>query len=79
MKKGWKIAKYIKLDGGILKVAYDPKAPCICCGLSVGSASMGGTVLCPACDCGYQRSSKCPPYGKPMPNYEFLSDPTLKE
>ena len=36
-------------------VEYDPTAPCIGCGLPVVEASMGGTVLCPWCDTGYDR------------------------
>lgn len=50
-----KIATYTKMDGTKLKVKYDEKAPCIWCGLPVESASMGGTNLCPACDCGAYR------------------------
>ncbi len=37
------------------KIKYDPDAPCICCGLPVTEASMGGTVVCPWCDCGNDR------------------------
>ena len=50
-----KIAFYKTLDGKDLKVEYDENTPCIVCGLSVGEASMGGTVVCPACDCGVYR------------------------
>ena len=62
-----KIATYNKLGGGTFTVEYDPKLPCVCCGLPVENASMGGTRVCPACDCGYKRSEKCPPYAKEMP------------
>ena len=50
-----KTAIYKTLDGKDLKVEYDEKALCIWCGLPVESASMGGTNLCPACDCGAYR------------------------
>ncbi len=35
---------------------YDENAPCIICGLPVVEASMGGTVICPWCDCGNYRN-----------------------
>ena len=47
-----KTAEYIGLDGKKFKVEYDENASCISCGLTVIEASMGGTVLCPWCDCG---------------------------
>jgi hypothetical protein len=47
-----KTAKYKKLDGSYLIIEYDENAACICCGEPVGEASMGGTSICPACDCG---------------------------
>lgn len=50
-----KTATYTGMDGKKIKVEYDEKAPCIWCGLPVESASMGGTNLCPACDCGVYR------------------------
>jgi len=31
---------------------FDEKAPCIMCGEPVIEPSMGGTTLCPWCDCG---------------------------
>lgn len=37
---------------GDKEIEYDELAPCICCGEPVHNASMGGTVICPACDCG---------------------------
>ncbi len=50
-----KTAEYPQVDGSILKVDYDPDAPCWACGLPVIAASMGGTVLCSWCDCGRNR------------------------
>lgn len=52
-----KTAIYKTLDGKDLKVEYDEKAPCIICGLPVENASVGGTVICPACDCGVYRDN----------------------
>lgn len=45
-------AVYTDLEGKKWEVEYDPAAPCHLCGLPVGSASMGGTSICPWCDCG---------------------------
>lgn len=50
-----KTATYRLTDGSKLTVEYDENAPCIECGLPVIEASMGGTVLCPWCDCGVNR------------------------
>ena len=50
-----KTAKYHKIGGGLLEVEYDENAPCIICGEPVTEASMGGTVVCPWCDCGHCR------------------------
>ncbi len=47
-----KIAKYPLLGGGVKEVEYDENALCIFCGEPVVEASMGGTVICPWCDCG---------------------------
>ena len=41
-----------KVKYGDREVEYDELAPCICCDEPVHNASMGGTVLCPACDLG---------------------------
>jgi len=68
-----KIAFYKTLDGKELKVEYDEKTPCIICGLPVGSASMGGTVVCPACDCGVYRD------GTQMTLGETLSNEKLRK
>jgi len=46
------IARYKKPDGTDLEIEYDENAPCIICGEPVIAASMGGTVICPGCDCG---------------------------
>lgn len=50
-----KVAKYNGIDGELFEVSYDEEAPCRCCGLPVVEASMGGTDVCPWCDCGYYR------------------------
>jgi len=50
-----KTATYRGLDGKDFTVEYDETAPCIACGLPVVDASMGGTSLCPWCDCGQYR------------------------
>ena len=52
-KKGTKVADYRTFGGR--RIVYDPNYPCIYCGLPVGAASMGGTVVCPSCDCGSHR------------------------
>ncbi len=38
-----------------IEVEYDENAPCRICGLPVEHASMGGTDVCPWCDCGRYR------------------------
>lgn len=48
-------AHYTALDGRPLDITYDAMAPCIQCGLPVVEASMGGTTVCPWCDCGVYR------------------------
>ena len=68
-----KIAFYKTLDGKELKVEYDENTPCIVCGLPVGSASMGGTVVCPTCDCGVYRD------GTEINVREFLKLDLLKK
>ena len=47
-----KTVTYNLIGGGKQTIEYDESAPCIICGEPLGSASMGGTVVCPACDCG---------------------------
>lgn len=53
-----KTATYRGPDGKEFVVEYDPQGPCISCGLPVVSASMGGTKLCPWCDCGMYRNGE---------------------
>ena len=50
-----KTQSYRRTDGSSFAVEYDPGAPCIVCGLPVVWASMGGTAVCPWCDCGTTR------------------------
>lgn len=50
-----KTATYRGQDGKEFVVEYDPNGPCLSCGLAVIGASMGGTKLCPWCDCGMYR------------------------
>ena len=46
---------YNLVGGGTKTIEYDENTPCIICGEPVVEASMGGTVICPACDCGVCR------------------------
>lgn len=50
-----KKAVYTALQGGEIVVEYNHEAPCRMCGQPVIEASMGGTDVCPWCDCGYNR------------------------
>lgn len=50
-----KVATYTGLDGAKLVIEYDEDAPCRICGLPVVEASIGGTDVCPWCDCGKHR------------------------
>ena len=50
-----KTAYYKDMFGGSIEVYYDENAPCRVCGLPIGHASMGGTDVCPYCDCGKYR------------------------
>ena len=45
-------ATYRDLEGKDFTVEYDETAPCTVCHEPIGEASMGGTAICPACDCG---------------------------
>ena len=47
-----------KVKYGDKEIEYDELAPCLSCGEPVHNASMGGTVICPACDCGRCRFCK---------------------
>lgn len=60
-----KTATYNKIGGGTFTVEYDENAPCIVCGEPVVEASMGGTHVCPSCDCG-----RCRYCGVPLPMTE---------
>ena len=50
-----KTATYKNIFNEDIEVGYDENAPCRVCGLPVVHASMGGTDLCPWCDCGRYR------------------------
>jgi len=50
-----KSATYTMLNGEPLTVEYDEQAPCRLCGEPVLEASVGGTDVCPWCDCGVNR------------------------
>ena len=53
-----KTATYTNLDGTERIVEYDSNTLCVMCGLPVEEASMGGTAVCPWCDCGVHRDGK---------------------
>lgn len=53
-----KTVTYKLLDGSDYTVEYDENEPCWMCGEPVGEASMGGTVICPDCDCGYTHDGR---------------------
>lgn len=53
-----KTVTYPLTDGTTHTVEYDENAPCWMCGEPVVEASMGGTVICPWCDCGYHRDGR---------------------
>lgn len=44
--------QYRTSNGEEFWLAFDPERKCIYCEEPVGSLSMGGPALCPACDCG---------------------------
>ena len=50
-----KTATYRRMDGKDFTIEYDEAAPCRVCNEPVRAASMGGTDVCPACDCGLCR------------------------
>jgi hypothetical protein len=43
---------YNLAGGGTTTVEYDENVPCKICGEPILDASMGGTDICPGCDCG---------------------------
>lgn len=47
-----------KAEYKLVEIEYDETAPCVICGLPVENASMGGTNVCPSCDCGYFRNGE---------------------
>jgi hypothetical protein len=52
-------------ERGFQLIEYDAAAPCQICGLPVGTASTGGSAICPACDCGRKRPGARPrEYGR---------------
>ena len=53
-----KTATYTGMDNKPFTVDYDETAPCRICGRPVMEASMGGTDICPWCDCGKERPDK---------------------
>lgn len=53
-----KTVTYKQPDGTSVEVQYDETALCTLCGLPVVSASMGGTHICPWCDCGSYRDGE---------------------
>jgi len=50
--------KYKLLDGREVEVAYNANGLCRICHLPVVEASMGGTNVCPWCDCGVHRDGR---------------------
>lgn len=73
-----KTAIYRNPDGTEKKIEYDPEAPCIYCGYPVEEASVGGTVVCPACDMGVNRFTMAPwsptEYFAVMKNFRSATD-----
>lgn len=65
-----KTVTYKLLDGTDKTIEYDEAAPCWYCELPVGSASMDGTVVCPACDCGMHRDGRQWTYQEALQFYE---------
>lgn len=41
-----------------IRFLFDETAPCCVCGNPILDVSMGGTSICPHCDCGYDRQGK---------------------
>jgi len=54
------MGKIRKIKYGNKEYEYDEDTPCRICGEPVIGASMGGTDVCPACDCGHCRYCKIP-------------------
>lgn len=73
-----KTATYTGLDGKQFDVEYDETAPCRICGYPVMDASMGGTNVCPWCDCGVERPDKTRIELQQLMNDESTVEGTLK-
>jgi hypothetical protein len=76
----------LNLASGFLVVEYDDDAHCISCGRRIGEgASVGGTAVCGACDCGrncynrrnvlaaYEKYGKTAPYHNVKHQTRFAS------
>ena len=52
--------KLFEMQSGdkLVRFLFDETAPCCVCGNPVLFVSMGGTSICPHCDCGYDRTGK---------------------
>jgi len=48
----------MKSGDKMIRFLFDETAPCCVCGNPVLDVSMGGTDICPHCDCGYDRTGK---------------------
>jgi len=62
--------KKVIYPGTDVEYEYDENAPCWYCGLPVGEASMGGIVVCPACDCGMHRDGRKWTWGEAFKFFE---------
>lgn len=60
-----KIAQY-----GSMTIEYDADALCWYCELPVENASMGGTIICPACDAGHHRDGRRWTYAEMLVRYK---------
>jgi hypothetical protein len=69
-----KTAKYDLVGGGIRTVEYDENEPCWMCNNPVCEASMGGTVICPSCDCGYTRNGRQWTFEETLKAYELFRE-----
>jgi hypothetical protein len=64
-----KTATY-QTNNGPIEVSYDPDSPCVYCELPVIEASVGGTAVCPACDCGRNRDGSLWDYATMQKRFE---------
>ena len=51
------------------RVGFDPAFLCIFCDEPVGALSCGGPMICPACDCGYNKDGTRWTYGEATLRY----------